>query len=146
MRDRIVWLGRHEGLMRDVSRGCAYGDTECLKKGALLLSSFVPAGSVIIPMPSHIGYATTMLSLCNEMKKINGTYEVRDCLKCIPHQSNHIIKLHGDSPKGIIMYQSAPVFDGSGAFIIDNCIGSGCTAGCALEIMHRATVIAITKG
>lgn len=146
MKDRIVWVGRHEGLLRDVARGCAYGDPKSISMGATILSAFVKPGSVLVPMPSHIGYATTMLDLCvriGEMVKINC---VDDVLRCVPHESSHIQKLRMGLPPEIHMYGKRTDMPKGSVYIIDNTVCTGTTASAALGVIPDATLLAITKG
>lgn len=146
MNGGIVWVGRHEGLLRDVARGCAYGDPKSMDMGAAILSAFVKPGSVLVPMPSHIGYATTMLDLCvriGELVKINA---VLDCLKCIPHESSHVQKLRMGLPPEIHMSTKGRLPTGENTIIIDNTVCTGATASAALDVIPNATVLAITKG
>lgn len=145
MKDRIVWVGRHEGLLRDVARGCAYGDPPSLISGAKILSAFIKSGSVLVPMPSHIGYSTTMYDLCRHMTK-HVYARVCDCLECIPHESSHIQKLRMGSPPEISMYLSSDVPKSENIIIIDNTVCTGATASAALDAIPNATVLAITKG
>lgn len=153
MKDRIVWVGRHEGLLRDVARGCAYGDPKSIDMGAAVLSAFIKPGSVLVPMPSHIGYATTMLDLCVRIVGLVKTSTILNCLKCIPHESSHIQKLRMGSPPEIHMSIKKRFLSEEGILptrenmiIIDNTVCTGATASAALDAIPNATVLAITKG
>ena len=146
MKDRIVWVGRHEGLLRDVARGCAYGDPKSIDMGASVLSAFVKPGSVLVPMPSHIGYATTMLDLCVRIGELVEKGSVLDGLKCVPHESSHIQKLRMGLPPAICMYTSKRLPTRKNIIIIDNTVCTGATASAALDAIPNATVLAITKG
>lgn len=148
MNSKIIYIGRHEGLLRDVSRGCAYGDPSSIEQGASILSAFIKCGSIIVPMPSHVGYPTTMKNLCETILQRNCTLEMVDCLRCLPHQSNHIQKLHNESPSPVQMNLTDDGLKLNGdrkIYIIDNCISSGVTASAALAVLPNAVVIAITK-
>lgn len=146
MKDRIVWVGRHEGLLRDVARGCAYGDSKSIDAGAAVLSAFIKPYSILVPMPSHIGYATTMLDLCVRIGELVKISAVLDCLKCIPHESSHIQKLRMGLPPEIHMSTRWSLPKNENIIIIDNTICTGATASAALDVIPNATVLAITKG
>lgn len=146
MKDRIAWVGRHEGLLRDVARGCAYGDPKSIDAGAAVLSAFIKPGSALVPMPSHIGYATTMLDLCVRIGELVKIGSVLDCLKCIPHESSHIQKLRMGLPPEIHMSARGRLPAGGNIIIIDNTVCTGATASAALDVIPNAKVLAITKG
>lgn len=143
---RMMWIGRHEGMLRDISRGVAYGDHRSINIAAYTMRGWLADGSVLVPMPSHIGYATTSLMLCRELKRLNRSYRVLDALRCDPHPSSHGEKLEGRFPANF----ATRIKDGAevpeGAYIIDNCIGTGTTALSALAAIPSAIVFAITKG
>lgn len=142
-RNRMIWVARHEGVLREISRGVSYGDPECVEQAARILSAFIPSGSTIVPMPSHIGYATTMLTLCRAVKAKCSRVRICDALRCTPHESSHIVKLrHGVAPH-TEMRKVKPVAEKP--IIIDNVIASGATANAALNAIPDATVLAITK-
>jgi len=151
---QMQWLGRHEGLLRDISRGVGYGDLPSIQIAAHTLVGWIRCGSILVPMPSHIGYATTMLTLCKAIRRLNGTLKVCDRLRCVPHQSHHIQKMHGLYPADFISYLEGEGCRLSGGsqdiYIIDNCIGTGTSARSALKAMQyetsKVTVFAITKG
>lgn len=142
---RIIWIGRHEGMLRNISRGVAYGDKQAIRVAAYVMRGWIADGSVLVPMPSHIGYATTSLMLCRELKRLNRSYRVIDALGCEPHPSAHAEKLEGRFPVKFSTFIKNGMGIPSGAYIIDNCIGTGTTALSALAAMPDAIVFAITK-
>lgn len=141
----IMWIGRHEGLLRDISRGVAYGNAESIRIAAYTMRGWLPDASVLVPMPSHIGYATTALMLCRALKRLNRSYSVVDALRCEPHSSSHGEKLEGRFPVKFLSFIKDGVDIPSGAYIIDNYIGTGTTALSALAALPDATVFALTK-
>ena len=143
---RIIWIGRHEGLLRDISRGVAYCDKQAIRIAACVMRGWIADRSVLVPMPSHIGYATTSLMLCRELKRINHSYRVMDILRCEPHPSNHEEKMDGRFPSAFTTYIKGETIPPQNAYIIDNCVGTGTTALSALAAMPDAIVFAITKG
>lgn len=153
MNRQMIWLGRHEGLLRDCARGVGYGDPIYTTIAANMMVGWIKTGAILVPMPSHIGYATTTLELCKNIKRLShNTLKVCDCLRCTPHPSCHLQKAEGKYPDTIFMYKNGSackVSDGSRpVYIIDNVIGTGTTARAALDAIQydEATVFAITKG
>lgn len=154
MDGRIITVGRHEGLLRAMARAVAWGDVTAMKMAGQLLASFLPDECVLVPMPSHIGYATTMLDLARWTRHFIGTRsaskngcDIVNCLECDPHESSHIVKLERGVPPVVRMYlhKSPPKFN-KPVFIIDNTVATGATASAALAVLPNAKVLAITKG
>lgn len=144
----IMWVGRYEGLLRHVARGCSYGDATSLFSGAQVLSAFIEDGTIIVPMPSHIGYATTMKWLCERIETINEIKSIKmfDCLVCNPHESSRLVKIQNGVPPDIRMYLKKDPPKDKRILIIDNVVCTGMTARAALAALPNATVLTIAKG
>lgn len=147
MGGEIAWLGRHEGWLRLVSRGVKDGKPWAINKAAMLFDTMLPDNGrvTLVPMPSHSGYATTMLEVCYAVAtRRKDVTIVRDILECSPHESHYDVKKRGEMPSPIHMSVKDRV---SGQVVIlDNCIGTGVTARCALQVLPNAMVMSITKG
>ena len=63
---------------------------DILNQIAFETKRFIPNNSVIIPIPSHIGYATYTLDIALRMG-----VQVLDCIECEPHQSLYTLKKQG---------------------------------------------------
>lgn len=149
MKDKMIWFGRYEGWLRWLCKGVQAGDSECINKAAKLFDLMLPDECVVIPMPSHSGYATRMFDVCHEMWRLKSLkYRlVVDCLYSNPHEPNYLQKKNG-TPDLISMGVRASYDDIEGdrqKFIIDNVIASGVTASAALEAIPEAMVCAIAK-
>lgn len=147
MKDRMIWFGRYEGWLRWLCKGVQVGDSECIKKSAKLFDLMLPDECVVIPMPSHQGFATRMADVCHELYKLNRHRSWFDCLYSNAHEPNYLQKKNG-TPDPISMGLRASYYDIEDyehRFIIDNVIASGVTASAALEAIPSAMVCAIAK-
>ena len=87
------------------------------------LSRSLPSSSILIPAPSHIGYATYTLEICKEIRRRKGN-KIADILKRIPSESLYEMKLKG---KGYVeMHLTENVENGDYLFV-DNVISTGLT-------------------
>lgn len=146
----ICWLARHEGWHAEIARGVAAGDTQCIEVAAKLFDLYLPGGAVVVPMPSHGGYAEEMLSVAEQMK----SRLVWNILKAKPHESSRSQKMDGFSPLRIEMWMDR-VLEGwypqnTDIYIIDNTVVTGATASSALEAFRKegwtnVKVVSITK-
>ena len=146
----IYWLARHEGWHAAIARGVASGDAQCIEVAAKLYSLYLPDGAVVVPMPSHGGYAEQMLSVAERMK----SRLVWNILKAKPHESSRSQKMDGFSPLRIEMWMDR-VLEGwypqnTDIYIIDNTVVTGATASSALEAFRKegwtnVKVVSITK-
>lgn len=76
---------------RKLSRLVKKGDSAAIKEMALEMSSIVPENVVLVPIPSHIGYATFTLELSHEISRLTGT-PVADILRGKSRISNYTAK------------------------------------------------------
>jgi hypothetical protein len=148
MKNRMIWFGRYEGWLRWLCKGIQAGDAECIKKSAKLFDLMLPDECMVIPMPGHLGYATTMKDVCYELHKLNKHRRWLNCLCSNPHAPNYLQKKNG-TPDPISMLVRFSYDDDirgdKPKFIIDNVIASGVTASAALEAIPEAMVCAIAK-
>lgn len=146
----IYWLARHEGWHAAIARGVASGDAQCIEVAAKLFDLYLPSGSVVVPMPSHGGYAEQMLRVAECIK----TRLIWDVLRAKPHESSHSQKIDGFSPRRIEMWADR-VMKGrypldTYIYVIDNTVVTGATATGALEAFRKegwmnVKVVSITK-
>lgn len=147
MKDKLWWFGRYEGWLRWLCKGVQMGDGECIKKSAKLFDLMLPDECVVIPMPGHLGYATSMANVCGELFNLNHNRKWGECLWCDSHEPNYTQKKNG-TPAPIRMGVTAfydEIVTNKRKFIIDNVIASGVTASAALEAIPEAIVCAIAK-
>lgn len=97
---------------------------------------------VIIPMPSHYGYATYTLSIAKRISRMIGC-EVADILRCKPHKSLYDAKLNGETITSTELgfYLQGEYPTDKPIIIIDNVCDSGTTAFAALDVIPNANVL-----
>lgn len=131
-------------------QGIRNGDEQCIKQSAKFFDAMLPPNSVIVPMPGHMGKATTMLRVAKEIVKLRPDIEMFDVLKCFPHESNYSQKKnYGIIPKPITMVCDdfkwiLPDGEPRPTFIIDNVVVTGVTAQAAINAL-RWPVLCLCK-
>ena len=141
--NKIIYIGRHEGLLREVAHGVKDGVGKYADMAAILLDQLLPLDCIVVPMPSHRGRADTMLDVALRLAKFSHR-KVCDALSCDPHESSYDQKRRGLQPAPIVM-QANSVLHGC-VCVIDNCVSSGVTAFAALGAIPTARVCALTIG
>jgi predicted amidophosphoribosyltransferase len=148
--NNLLWLGRHEGWLRYIAHGVKDGDEQCIERAAKLFDIMLPDECIIVPMPSHVGYATTMTSVCLEIaSKSDRAY--LNILRCAEHESSYSVKHDGMEPEDYEMWLA--IADGwrpcMPVFILDNVICTGVTATSAIRAFKSkgidARVLALTR-
>lgn len=79
---------------RKLSHLVKAGDKEAIRTAASQMAGLVPEGVVLVPIPSHLGYATSTLELANEISRQTGA-PVADILKGERRASNYESKKNG---------------------------------------------------
>ena len=93
----VVAVGRYDGLLRDVARGCSEGDVECACQAGRILSAFIPPDAVVIPMPGRDGVARWSRMMA--AVAANNCHCLLDCLECAVHEpSRHVDGLRPHVP------------------------------------------------
>ena len=62
-------LGAEYGSVRNLAHEVKAGDKDAIDKASLIMMNYVPANSILIPIPSHTGKATYTLTLANFIAK-----------------------------------------------------------------------------
>lgn len=62
-------LGADYGSVRHLAHEVKSGDIDAIDKASLIMMNYVPANSILIPIPSHTGKATYTLTLANFIAK-----------------------------------------------------------------------------
>jgi len=119
------------------------GDASAIRWTAMRMSELLPSSLPLIPVPSHFGYATTMLALANEISKINGN-PVADVLRGNHRESLYTLKYAGVSvdPSYLGMYATAKV----NGIILDNVVATGMTVKCARLALGNLPCICFAGG
>ena len=110
-----------------------------VRKAASMMAALLtlPSDGVLIPMPSHLGYATDTLDLCEELSSMTGL-PVMDILRGDMRESLYNLKsLTGEIPAdvhlGFRLTRDLPV--GLRPLVVDNVIGTGFTMKSALALI-----------
>lgn len=135
-------------------KGCRHSNTPAIIRAAMLLVEAIDRPTVLVPVPSHTGFATDMFALagavCVEAAKRGVPCEVADVLACRPHPSlcDEKHKERGGHPEDIriVMYQmggekSMERLAGKYILLVDNVVDTGKTARAALSALPAANGI-----
>jgi len=137
-------LGASYGSVRALAHGVKDGDIDAIDQASLIMMKYVPVNSVLIPIPSHNGYATYTLKLANFIAKRTKS-KVLDILSSKPREMLYKQKKMGvdvskinlefqvvndDNVKN--MLQSA-----RNVILIDNVIDSGATYEQAKDVIKQ---------
>ena len=86
--NRIIYLGCHKGLLREISHGVKDGVGKYADMAAILFDRLLPLDCVVVPMPGHRGRADTMLDVAFRLSRFSNR-KVCDALSCDPHESSY---------------------------------------------------------
>lgn len=128
---------------RILAHGLKDGDKNAMQTAALQMVNILPENAVLIPMPSHLGYAKQTLRLVNLMSDISGA-PVADVLVGRERMSNYHSKKNGHPLKiedlGIRLNGNLP--EGKVPCVIDNVIDTGVSAFAAANAIGSCVVLA----
>ena len=134
----ILCLG-HYSAYRDICHGVKTSFAPVVREAAAMMAASLalPSDGVLIPMPSHLGYATDTLALCKELFELSGL-PVMDILHGDMRESIHNLKsLTGEIPSdislGFRLTRDVPC--GLRPLVVDNVIATGFTMKSALALI-----------
>ena len=137
----ILALGDYSAY-RDICHKVKTSYHPFVREAAGLMADLLtlPSDGVLIPMPSHLGYATDTLDLCKELSSLTGL-PVLDILHGDMRESVHKLKsLTGEIPAdfclGLRLTRDVPA--GLRPLVVDNVIGTGFTMKTVLAIIPDA--------
>lgn len=134
----ILALGDYNAY-RDICHKVKTSYRPFLREAAGMMADLLtlPSDGVLIPMPSHLGYATDTLDLCKELSSLTGL-PVMDILHGDMRESIHNLKsLTGEIPTDISLgfRLTRDVPSGLSPLVVDNVIGTGFTMKAALALI-----------
>lgn len=134
----ILALGDYSAY-RDICHKVKTSYRPFLREAAGMMADLLtlPSDGVLIPMPSHLGYATDTLDLCKELSSLTGL-PVMDILHGDMRESIHNLKsLTGEIPTDISLgfRLTREVPSGLRPLVVDNVIGTGFTMKAALALI-----------
>lgn len=128
---------------RPVAHGLKDGKYSVIVKAAGRMAACVPENAVLVPVPSHRGYAEQTLVLANEIARICGA-EVANVLRGKERKPNYDAKREGKplSIDDLGIYMTGELPQGKLVVVIDNVIDSGVTAFAAANAIGTCAVLA----
>lgn len=135
-------LNYYNPNVRKVAYGLKAGLADDIAKAAPEMARMVPSDAVLVPMPSHNGYAEETIPLANAIAKI-ANVPVANVLKgkkrismydakkshTIPSRKELALSVKGDLPKG------------RRVFVVDNVVNTGMTAREAVDALDGKAVV-----
>lgn len=140
--EQIEAFGHYGGSLRHLALRVKDGRESALRRAAELMAARLPAGAVVVPMPSHLGRAAAMLGVAERIGLARPDMAVCDALEAAPHASRYADKKAGRRPEGVRMRLLRPLPSGR-VFIIDNCVDTGETFRAASAAIPGAFLLAI---
>lgn len=142
------YRGKLQALSHKVKETTSPDFEESIETAAKLMSPLIPENAVLIPAPSHKGYATDMLTLCNKISEIRTDLPVANILVSAPRASQYDIKKETGKPlpadkMGIFTLGEVP--DGKIPVVIDNVVHSGNTAEACIKALGKGIVVALSS-
>lgn len=146
MGPEILSLGDYAPL-RSICHRVKTGDASALSDAAARMASGIifPARTLLIPVPSHLGYATDTLALCEELSRRTG-FPVLDILLGKSRESLYLLKRCGAPMPGtgmLDMHLAADIPSGFQPVLVDNVIATGLTMRAALSAVPSAIPCAV---
>ena len=142
------YRGKMDRLARAVkSDGLNSVNLNAINEAADLMAPMVPDNAVLVPAPSHEGYATDMLLLANAIG-VRTNSEVADVLKSAPRDSQYDHKINTGKPftaeeLGIHMEGELP--EGKFPVVIDNVVNTGNTAEACVQALGGGLVLSLAS-
>ena len=142
------YRGKMDRLARAVkSDGLNSVNLNAINEAADLMAPMVPDNAVLVPAPSHEGYATDMLLLANAIG-VRTNSEVVDVLKSAPRDSQYDHKINTGKPftaveLGIHMDGELP--EGKFPVVIDNVVNTGNTAEACVQALGGGLVLSLAS-
>lgn len=135
----------YHGFIRHLAHEVKSGDNDAIDQASLLMMKYVPANSVLIPIPSHYGYATYTLKLAKFIAKRTKS-RVLDIVSSEPRETLYNQKMKGIDPSkvnlGFNVTQDERVADilhsARNVILIDNVVDSGATYEHTKELIKQA--------
>lgn len=132
----------YDRTSREVAYGLKTRRKSIIMRAAEEMSRLVKKDSVLVPMPSHLGFSTYTLDLCNAIGKIKQC-SVIDALRCNEHETIFSMKKNGVSMwkinLGMRLVENIP--DDAEVFLIDNVIDTGKTARSAANAIGMDCIV-----
>ena len=142
----ILSVGEYS-TYRDLCHRVKTGERSSLQEAAHMMAERISFLStrILIPMPSHLGYATDTLRLCNEISSLTGL-PVMNALMGSERESLYYLKRNVEEVPDLSFFGFHLVRDIPAELtpvIVDNVIATGQTMKAALSAVRKAIPCAI---
>lgn len=141
----FVSVGGYRGSLQHLAHEVKTGNPAVIERIADMMSPLIPSEAVLIPAPSHKGYATDMLALSEAIAQRTGA-EIADVLKSDKRVSQYTAKKETgkaiDSDK-LGIYAVGEIPNGKIPIIVDNVVDSGNTAEACVRAIGKGVVISL---
>lgn len=128
----------------DLAKEMKQGNSLAIAIAAAEMERYIPENAVLVPMPSHKGFATYTLELAQRIAELKNA-EICDTLKGSPRKSLYQLKKEGRNPHktrfGFYLTEGIP--SGKKIIIIDNVVATGATATAAATAVGECVVLAL---
>ena len=138
------YRGKLDRLARDIKD---VNNTEAIKKAVDLMAPRIPANAVLVPAPSHLGYATDTLVLAQALSERTDV-PVADILKSDPRERQYDVKKatgHPLTAEQLGIRKEGELPEGKMPFIIDNVVNSGNTAEACVKALGHGIVYSLAS-
>lgn len=146
IRFSIYAVGRYAGRLRSLAHGLKQGDAAAIEESAWRMADLVPDNAVLVPIPGHLGRASSTLRLAEAIAALKPGASVVDALEAEPHESNYDQKkrLH-KPPKSVNMWRREGVElpEDRPVYFIDNVVASGKTYYAAQKAIPGADMLTL---
>ena len=126
---------------RQIAHALKSGDAEAVAIAATAIRNTLPSWDnvAIVPIPSHLGYATYTL----ELAKAIGQGHVFDILRSAERETLYDLKYRGMAvtPNDLGFYTIGSIPQDMNVVFVDNVVATGTTAMAALEAVGRGFVV-----
>lgn len=128
----------------DLAKEMKQGNSLAIAIAAAEMERYIPNNAVLVPMPSHQGFATYTLELAKRIGELTKA-EICDTLKGRPRKSLYQLKKEGGNPRkakfGFYLTDCIP--SGKQIIVIDNVVATGATAKAAASVLGDCVVFAL---
>lgn len=138
--------GAYKKRIRNLCHLVKEGNIVAIDEASLMLAKYVPAGSILIPIPSHEGVATYTLTLARFIAKRSKS-KVMNILSSPPRERMYNVKMKNNDVNNVnLNFSGASDEDGNIAktlsnarnvILIDNVVSSGVTYEQAQRIIKQ---------
>lgn len=134
----------YDQTSRVICHGIKDNNPDAIVTAAFKMADCLPESQdvVLVPAPSHKGYATNTLKLANMIARISGA-EVADILRGKERESNYSAKKagHGMKPSDLGFYLTDTLPEDKVVVFVDNCCDTGATAFAAAGVLGSCVVL-----